>query len=40
MTFSTGICQALHKLLIDSTAIYPRSQQRLGEFTVGWLQRY
>lgn len=32
-------CLHLAKTLADSTEVYPKSQRKLGEWTVGWLER-
>ena len=39
LIYPSRICSQLAELLDQSTIIYPRSQQRLGEWTVGWLLR-
>lgn len=39
LIYPSRICSQLAELLDQSTTIYPRSQQRLGEWTVGWLLR-
>lgn len=37
--YPARICSQLCELLEASTAIYPASQQKLGDWSVGWLQR-
>jgi len=34
-----ALCLQLAKVLSDSSAIYPRSQRKLGQWNVGWLER-
>lgn len=39
LIYPSRVCTQLGELLACSTRIYPESQQKLGEWSVGWLER-
>jgi len=39
LSYPSRICSQISDLLELSTHVYPKSQQKLGEWNVGWLER-